>query len=455
MKAKKQKFMHGDLLGAMGFLSPNFFGILAFVVLPVLFSLAMAMTNWDLTAREPLSFVGLQNFQEVLWGAESRHFWKYFLNTLYFLMAMPVSIAGSLVLALLLNRPIGSAGSTRCKMLPALIGLVLGILGGWLLWSMGRRDAAFMLWLFTAIAGLGYYLGTVFFRTLFYLPQFTAGVALYILWRNLYNPEFGLINRVLRGVLDMLAYAASVIPSVIPRFLALGAMIGFAILVIRRWRTLARDVDFAGWREIICACGYTLFLAAIGAALGHVLWHFPALAGGHFEMPQWLASVANLWGLDPETNIPTSRFFGLGARDAIIFMSIWMAIGGGNMLLYLAGLSQIPVELYEVAAMDGAGRWATFWNVTWPGLAPTTFFIVIMTLIGGLQGGFEQARVMTTGGPAGTTTTLGYYIYIVGFEEFRLGLASAIAWIMFLMIFAITAIHWKWGNRGQDIADNP
>jgi len=128
-------------------------------------------------------------------------------------------------------------------------------------------------------------------------------------------------------------------------------------------------------------------------------------------------------------------------------MGIWIAIGGSNMLLYIAALSNVPQELYEAAAIDGAGRWATFCHVTWPQLAPTTFFIVVMSFIGGLQGGFEQARVMTYGGPAGTTTTLVYYIYTKAFEEFQIGYASAVSWVLFTIIFAVTLLNWKFGSK--------
>jgi multiple sugar transport system permease protein len=113
------------------------------------------------------------------------------------------------------------------------------------------------------------------------------------------------------------------------------------------------------------------------------------------------------------------------------------------MLLYLAALSNVPQELHEAAQIDGAGKWATFRHVTWPQLAPTTFFIVIMSVIGGLQGGFEQARVLTQGGPAGITTTLAYYIYNKAFLEFQIGYASAVAWVLFMLIFAFTLVHWK------------
>ena len=130
-----------------------------------------------------------------------------------------------------------------------------------------------------------------------------------------------------------------------------------------------------------------------------------------------------------------------------MLMGIWTAIGGGNMLLYLAGLSNIPVELYEAAEMDGAGPSAKFWNITWPQLAPTTFFVVVMSAIGGLQGGFEQARVMTRAALPKSTTTLGYYIYIKAFQEFEFGYASTIAWTLFLIIMAITLFNWRYGSR--------
>jgi multiple sugar transport system permease protein len=117
------------------------------------------------------------------------------------------------------------------------------------------------------------------------------------------------------------------------------------------------------------------------------------------------------------------------------------------MLLYLAGLSNVPQHLYEAADVDGASRFQKFWHVTWPQLAPTTFFIVVMSMIGGLQGGFEMARTMTQGGPAGSTTTLSYFIYTEGFETGRLGYSSAVAWALFGLVFTVTLINWRFGNR--------
>ncbi|MEO1129868.1 MAG: sugar ABC transporter permease, partial [Planctomycetota bacterium] len=147
-------------------------------------------------------------------------------------------------------------------------------------------------------------------------------------------------------------------------------------------------------------------------------------------------------GLAPPEWLISSRW----AKTALIIMGVWLAIGGGNMLLYLAGLSNIPPELYEAAAIDGATGWQRFMHVTWPQLAPTTFFIVIMSTIGGLQGGFEQALVMTQG--KADTIVITYYIYNLAFNgNFQLGLASAVAWIMFGMIFVMTAVNFRFGSR--------
>jgi multiple sugar transport system permease protein len=320
-----------------------------------------------LTQKEPLNFVGLDNFRSLLFGEHSREFWKYLLNTIYLLMGAPISIAGSLFLAILLHKPFTLSRNKRIDHLVGLSAFLIGVMGAVTLASLGKSDSAFAALLLTAAAALGLLLGPIFFRTMFYLPQVTAGVAMYILWKSLFNPETGYINRIISSLFSF--------------------------------------------------------------------------------SPNWLTSVSNLWAMDPEKIIPSGIFFGLGARDALIIMGTWMSMGGGNMLLYLAALSAIPKERYEIAHIDGAGRWSTFWNVTWPELMPITFLITIITVIGGIQGGFEQARVMTSGGPVGTTTTLGYYIYNIGFEEFKFGLASAICWIMFSIIFLITLLNWKYNDK--------
>jgi len=179
-------------------------------------------------------------------------------------------------------------------------------------------------------------------------------------------------------------------------------------------------------------------IRAVGDALGQ-----------HWDGPNWLGSTRNLAGMGAEGLSFDPGNFGVGARDALILMGLITGIGGGNMLLYLAALSGLPPDLVEAAQLDGAGRWAVFRNVLWPQLAPTTFFILVMSTIGGLQGGFETAKVMTNGGPAGSTTTIGYLIYNKAFSEFQIGYASAVAWTLFAIIFVITLVSWRFGSRAE------
>jgi ABC-type sugar transport system permease subunit len=127
---------HREMMVAWGFLLPNFLGFLIFTVGPVLFSLAVSFSNWNLQRTVPFQWIGLGNFRELL---HDREFWLYFINTVYLMLGMPVAIAGSLFLAILLSQ--------RLR-------------------------------------------GIVVYRTLFYLPSFTSGVALLILWKALYNPRF-------------------------------------------------------------------------------------------------------------------------------------------------------------------------------------------------------------------------------------------------------------------------
>lgn len=315
---------------ALAFLLPNLIGFVAFTLGPVLFSFGAAFTNWDLQGIEPTRFSGTENFANMFTDSQ---FWLYLVNTFYFLLGLPLSMIGSLLLAILVSQKIK---------------------------------------------------GLVAYRTFLYIPSVTSGVAVMILWKALYNPEFGPINSMIAALEQGLQAALNVL---------------------------------------------------------HVPIHVSSTA------PNWLLSTQNLLALGVEKVGIVSQQYGLGAREAILIMGIWAGIGGGNMLLYLAALSNVPQELVEAAELDGANRPKVFWNVTWPQLAPTTFFILVMGFIGGLQGGFEQARIMTGGGPAGTTTTLAYYIYNKAFVEFQMGYASAVSLVLFALIFAITVVNWKFGNK--------
>ncbi len=128
---------------------------------------------------------------------------------------------------------------------------------------------------------------------------------------------------------------------------------------------------------------------------------------------------------------------------AIVIMSAWQTMGF-NSVLFLAGLQSIPGELYEAATVDGAGRWAKFWKITLPMLAPTTFFVLTTTTIQALQV-FEQVYIATNppGGPNNATLTVVLYLYQNGFQRFKQGYASATAWVLFAVIFLITLIQYR------------
>lgn len=182
-----------------------------------------------------------------------------------------------------------------------------------------------------------------------------------------------------------------------------------------------------------------------------LLGQFSSTFGLDGDLPTWLVSTKSLLGFLPLPESFNNGGFGIGAREAILIMSFWMGVGGNNMILYIAAISNIPEDLYEAAEIDGANSAGRFRHITIPQVAPTTFFISIMAVIGGLQGGFEYARIMTQGGPAGHTTTLAYYVYTAGFEELQLGFASSVSWVIFLLVFGLTLTNWKYGNRGTDL----
>ena len=277
------------------FLLPNLSGFLIFTSIPVLVSLLLSFTQWDALSAPP-RFVGIDNFIDLF---KDPLFWKFCGNTIYLMASIPLSMAGSLILALLLNQKLK---------------------------------------------------GIVFFRTVYFLPTICSGVAIYMLWKLIYNPDFGVLN---------------------------------------------------------------LMIAKFGEILGLSI-----------KGPFWLHDEA--W-----------------SRPALIVMSIWQTVGGYNMILYLAALQGVPRDLYDAAEVDGANGWQKFWAVTWPQISPTTFFIAIMSVIGGFQAGFDPAYIMTGGGPNGSTTTIIYYLYNNAFKWHYMGYAAAIAWVLFIIVFAFTLFQWR------------
>jgi len=192
------------------------------------------------------------------------------------------------------------------------------------------------------------------------------------------------------------------------------------------------------------------FLPSICAGVAVcILWKW--LLNSNYEIGlinSFIASIYNLLHIDiASAHFPQWLNNPELAKPALMIMGLWSGIGGMNMILYLAALQNVPPELYEAADMDGANGFTKFWRITLPFLSPTTFFIFIMSVIGGFQGGFTQAFVMTQGGPAGSTTTIEYYLYNNAYSYFQMGYAAAIAWFIFIIVLIMTLINWRFGGK--------
>jgi multiple sugar transport system permease protein len=129
------------------------------------------------------------------------------------------------------------------------------------------------------------------------------------------------------------------------------------------------------------------------------------------------------------------------AMVAVVITTVWWT-SGWNLVLFLAGLQEIPEQLYDAAKIDGAGRAALFRYVTLPGLRPTILFVGVTTIIGSFRV-FGQVFVMTGGGPFDSTRTIVQHIYESGFRYFRMGSASAVAWALFLIVLIFTVVQFR------------
>jgi multiple sugar transport system permease protein len=205
----------------------------------------------------------------------------------------------------------------------------------------------------------------------------------------------------------------------VPLTLGLGLAVALALdRGIRRFRTVYR-------------VGFYLPVVTSIVAIA-VVWRFVlnpdygllnmALGAIGIQGPDWLASP-------------------ILAMPSLIVMAAWRNLGFA-MVLFLAGLQTIPAQLYEAAAIDGAGRWAAFRSVTLPLLRPTLLFALVITTIGYLQV-FEEPFVMTDGGPLDRTLSISMFMYEEGFEFFHQGYAAAIAWVLFLLVAIVAVVQFR------------
>ncbi len=182
-------------------------------------------------------------------------------------------------------------------------------------------------------------------------------------------------------------------------------------------------------------------LRGIGAF--RTIFYLPAVFSGVAFVVVWV------WLLDSRGGLINLALAQLGVQGpawlndpqwallALVLMSFWG--WGRSMVIFLGGLSTIPGELYEAAAMDGAGKWQSFWTVTLPLLSPTLFFNLVLSIISTFQT-FTNAFVATDGGPLDATLFLVLYIYRQAFQFLHMGYAATLAWVLLVIILALTVL---------------
>lgn len=218
----------------------------------------------------------------------------------------------------------------------------------------------------------------------------------------------------------------------------------------------SKDFYFILWNTVYYALVTTVFGVLIplilacflnskikGAEFFKTVYFLP------FITPMVVIAIVWAWIFDPNyglinsilnTHIPW-LFDSKYAMNAVIFVSVWKLIGY-NMIIFLAGLTAINSNLYEAAKIDGASSLKTFFMITIPQLSPTIFFVIIITTISSFQI-FDLIYLMTQGGPLDSTNVLVYKLYQSAFEHFNIGEASAIAYVLFVIIFLLTISQWK------------
>ncbi|MDU4698420.1 MULTISPECIES: carbohydrate ABC transporter permease [Paenibacillus] len=173
--------------------------------------------------------------------------------------------------------------------------------------------------------------------------------------------------------------------------------------------------------------------------------------------PTVAVSIVWSWIFEPEVGLANTLLQALGlggvrwledpnwALIGILLVTVWKSAGWG-MIFYLVALRNVPAELLQAAALDGANSWRKFWNVTLPLISPTTFFLVVVQLIQALQA-YDQINVLTQGGPAGSTRTLLYLYYQSAFDAFQIGQASSVAITLIIGCVGLSLLSFWVGRR--------
>ena len=241
----------------------------------------------------------------------------------------------------------------------------------------------------------------------------------------------------------------------------------YSFVGLSNYVALFKDTRFysALWNTFVFGIG-TVIPTIIGGMILALLLQKAFRGDGIFKFilfspwitPTVAISIVWTWIYEPDVGIANHvlKFFHLPALQwinssstamlAVIIVTVWKSLGYA-MIFYITALEKVPKELYEANALDGANSWQRFRDVTLPCISPTTFFLVIITMVNSLQA-YDQIQILTQGGPSGSTRTLVYMYYQLGFEEFNMGQATAVAMILILITVMLSLIQFvvskKW-----------
>jgi multiple sugar transport system permease protein len=241
-------------------------------------------------------------------------------------------------------------------------------------------------------------------------------------WVGLANYEALLGDEIfIRSLRQTIVFTMAITACIIVLSLAIATLLDLKLKFIALYRTI-------------------LYLPAVTSmvAIGIVwVWMFDPQYGLINQILGGIGIEGPLWLADPNT-----------ALLALIITAAWRNVGYFA-TIFLAGLQGIDISYYEAARVDGAGAWRCFWSITLPLLRPTIFFVVVMSVILSFQV-FALVYVMTGGGPAGSTSVLVFYLYQQAFTYFRMGYASAIGYVLFIIIFALTVLQFRLFGKRAD-----
>jgi len=218
------------------------------------------------------------------------------------------------------------------------------------------------------------------------------------------------------------------------------------------WKSVWNTLFYTAVRTPMCILGSLLLAVLVnkavkGMKIFRTTFFMPSIITGVVLSSLWL------WILNPQYGLINSMlaFFGLHgplwlqsttwSKPAIILMSLW-SIGGGRMLVFLAAIQGIPKTLYEVAELDGGGWWTKFRYITVPMISPVIFLWSVIEVIFSFQV-FTEAYIMTQGGPLNSTLFYNLYLYMKAFDDFSMGYASALAWLLLVLTLVVTLIQFK------------